>query len=109
MVMNQMMNCRRLMDSFHQWKAKAQERKFFRALTGAAYELRYVHLGRQVLAAFREVVHGGKQVQALPPWLQMLSSCRAYRTSATLPLRHVQILTATPCRLLHASAGATMV
>ncbi|KAK9864307.1 hypothetical protein WJX84_008517 [Apatococcus fuscideae] len=51
----------RLMDSFHQWKSQAQERKVFRALTGAAFELRYVHLGRQVLAAFCEAVHDGKQ------------------------------------------------
>ena len=53
---------RRLMDSFQQWRSKAQERKEFRLLTAAAYELRFVHLGRQVLAAFREAVKFGKQV-----------------------------------------------
>lgn len=66
------------MDSFHQWKTKAQERKFFRVLTGTAYEFRYIHLGRQVLAAFREAVHDAKKVQARSASFPMISlRCRA--------------------------------
>ena len=50
------------MDGFHQWKSNARERKALRVLTGAAYELRYVHLGHHVLSAFREAVQQGKMV-----------------------------------------------
>ncbi len=63
------------MDGFQQWRCKASERKAFRVLTGAAYELRYVHLGHQVFAAFREAIRFGKQV-SLP--------CLPYRRQSLL-------------------------
>ena len=62
------------MDVFHRWLVAAQHRHAMRFMTAAAYEHRYLTLGRATIAAWKEGVQHNHRV-SMPAVLWAVMGC----------------------------------